>query len=163
MVLSEFPPLTVWRAGLVLGSIIHFEIGDRIWQEAFKGQFQIGGTAYLSLYGDDWWLKKNGEVLISSSDVTRELFEGGIAPMFPNVDLVGFRLVQPDVIRIEFSAGLTVDCRVPKSAEKCQEDLIYLHVPDGRIYRFRPSDGFYLTDETDTDLAMHWAARRPGD
>ena len=157
-ILKAFPDLKAWRAGLHHGSIIYFELGDRIRDRPLRGEAELRGSAYLGIWADDWAIRQHGGLIASSKTVTRAVMEGDVQRLVSGLAICGFDL-EPGTgtARVWFQDGLSV--AVDFRAEQDDNDLIQLHVPDGRIISLSKGLGFYVSDDVDETLLLHWRER----
>ena len=73
--INQFTPLVCWKVGLIYGSMLYFDINDRIEHIDKKGHKYTYGSARLYLDGDNWSIYHNGIKVIDSSSVNRTIAE----------------------------------------------------------------------------------------
>jgi hypothetical protein len=154
--LSQFAPLTCWKVGLIYGSMLYFDMNDRIVEKRKKGGFYIYGSATLHLDGNNWNIYHHGIKIANSYYINRDIAESSLHQKF-----VGQRLlkiippIQPKVKRltIVFSDELEIMVRQGKNIEY---NLVKLYLPDGSILCWDYSKGLYIHEETHSFRASCW-------
>ena len=161
-IIKSFKGLGVWWVGLHHGSIIYFELGGQISDVPLKGESELRGSAYLGIWADAWRILRQDRVIACSTTVTRAVMEDEIRQSMDGQDICGVELeLTTGKVCIRFQGEFSIVINV--GAEADDEDIIQLHVPDGRIICFARGRGFYLSDDLDETLLLYWRENKNRD
>jgi len=154
--LSQFVPLTCWKVGLTYGSMLYFDMNDRIVEKRTKGGFYIYGSATLHLDGNNWNIYHHGTKIADSYSINRDIAESSLYQKFVGQCLLKIiPPIQPKVKRltIVFSDGLEIMVRQGKNIEY---DLVQLFLPDGNLLCWDYSKELYVREGADDFRASCW-------
>ena len=157
--LNEFTPLICWKVGLTYGSMLYFDMNDKLVEKRLKGGEYIYGSATLHLDGDNWGIYHHGTKVIDSPSVNRTIAESTLHQKFVGQHVVKIiPPAQPKLKRLSiiFSDNLEIVVRQKKNIER---DLVVLFLPDGSIVCWNYAKGLYIDEEVDKFRACCWQAR----
>lgn len=135
---KEFQPLKCWKAGLSYGSVIYFEMKDRIFESGLSSYI---GSASLWINADYWKIYHAGTLQFDSETISEA-----------DILLLNNLFVKKNFLKIEdkrksldiFFEDIAI--KVFKNQDN-SENLITFFLPDGSIFYY--SDSFYKSFEID--------------
>lgn len=156
-VVDRFQPIRCWKVGLSYGSVVYFEMGDRLSRSSNDGSEEYFGSATLWLYGDYWRISRNLQELAVSETVDRTLVESELCQMFIGQTPVSFSM-RDTYLEISMSDNLRILLQNSKDGGiDDDEDLMILFLPDGSILGYNTSSGLFLSSERDEYRASQLA------
>ncbi|HAO22217.1 MAG TPA: hypothetical protein DCQ37_18180 [Desulfobacteraceae bacterium] len=137
---KEFQPLKCWKAGLSYGSVIYFEMKDRIFESGLSSYI---GSASLWINADEWTIYHNNKEQLYSTTIIEEdasflnnlFFRKRFLEIKDNTDQNALDIFFEDM-----------QIRVFKFNNN-SDDLITFFLPNGKIFYY--SDNFYESFEID--------------
>jgi len=157
---QKFAPIKIWYAGLVQGSLIYFEMKDQIPRRTYRGKPGIIGSAYMSIWGDYWCIKKADEEILNSGNITRENFNELIRSVIVGGELINFTPVELEKkLLIVFSNNYHIEIINDPNKDNSMSELFELHLPEGTIVSSSIEDGIYICDEINKSIAEHWPSK----
>ncbi len=159
--IDEFPPLKCWKVGLSYGSVIYFDMGEKLRESALDGSDRYVGSSALWLYGYHWTIYHDDIEVMTADRVSRKFTESVLARKFIGQRLTGVTIDEEMCsISVIFSGDLrTVVWRDDDDDFEDEYDLITLFLPDGRIICFNAAHGLHLSDEIVSSKAGRWQKR----
>ena len=147
-IIRKFSPLVCWKVGLSIGSMIHFDMGDRLEEKSLDGSMRHVGSASLWLHGDTWVIREGGENIISSEEVYREFVEKKLSKMFSNQELEKcFIDNNSGTMTIYFSDYINIIAySVMEEEFPLDEGLVDFVFPDGRTVYWNNENSLYISD-----------------
>jgi len=142
---KEFQPLKCWKAGLSYGSVIYFEMKDRIFESGLSSYI---GSASLWINADYWKIYHKGTLQFDSETITEA-----------DILLLNNLFLQKKFFKIkDEKESLDIffedmEIKVFKNQDN-SDDLITFFLPDGSIYYY--SDSFYKSFEIDETRYLFW-------
>jgi hypothetical protein len=134
-----------WKVGLIQGSLVYFELGQRVSKPSMRGRGAECGSGYLSLDGYRWSILQNGEHVTSAAEVTRKIAEEVVAAQFIGESLLGIALPpSSDTIEIRFTGGLRVKFEISQDPSFTDTELFSIGFPDKSYVIYSVTDGLYL-------------------
>lgn len=165
--LRQFSPLLCWKVGLFYGSMVYFEMGDKLEERRLGGSIDIVGSATLTLLGDNWWIHDHGKEIARSIDISRDVVESDLADKFIGKTLSEIRLDEIEkVVFISFSQDM--DIRVdpsdtPLSKMDDRDDSMTLDLPNGEIVYYHPAKELRIADVVNKTKHADWIAKSEKD
>ena len=156
----DLGPLLCWRVGLSYGSMIYFEMGDKMEEKALDGSIRTIGSSSLSLQGDEWSIFENSDEIISSKEISRDFAESILASKFVNQHLLKFQLDTRECkLRISYSENLELVLSY-KDVSDGTEDEINFFLPNGQIVALNKQNGLFIYEEISVDRQKNWNQQR---
>lgn len=137
-----------WGVGLHYGSMVYFEMGDKVPYRLRKDVTIQTGSLSLVLESDEWTIGRAGSAIIQSHDVTRAFAETRLRAEFAGQRLSGIAM-RGSNIRIDFSGGLEIELR-PAEEMNRSDPFFSLRLPPGFIVSYNPAHGFVSDGSTTT-------------
>lgn len=127
------PHLVCWKTGLYYGSMVYFELGDKV-EVAVRGESKLIGSANVSLDCDDWRIRASGKEIANSLTITRERAEGELFSHFVDQRLVDVRTSEKALeLLIAFTGDLEITLRANRDPEAGDDELAALRLPNGYV------------------------------
>lgn len=153
-------PLLCWRVGLSYGSMIYFEMGDKVEEKALDGSIRTIGSSSLSLLEDEWSICENGGEIISWQEISRNFVESTLDNKFVNKRLLGFQLDSREgKLHVCYSGKLELVLSFPNTSDET-EDVINLFLPNGQIVALNKQNGLFIYEEISVKRQKHWNQQR---
>lgn len=137
--------MTCWKVGLATGSLVYFDMGERLWWRSKRSWLLEHGSSSLSLEGHQWKIFAADDLITSSPNVTRDIVDGELSARFVGQTLQHIFLSSTDnTASIVFSSELEI--RFGNSGDPAYPDteLFILGFPDRSYLAYDVSDGFTL-------------------
>jgi len=142
---KEFQPLKCWKSGLSYGSVIYFEMKDKVFENALSSHI---GSASLWINGDDWEIYHSGILQFKSESIG----EADI-PLLNTLFLQKqFSIIKDKRKSLDIFFE-NIEIKVFNTQED-SNDLITFFLPDGSIFYY--SDSFYKSFEVDETRYLFW-------
>jgi hypothetical protein len=127
------PHLVCWKTGLYYGSMVYFQLGDKVEVEV-RGEPKLVGSANVSLDCDDWKIRARGTEIASSPTITRERAEEDLSRHFVGQRLVDVRASDRDLeLLIAFTGDLEIILRPSQDPEAGDNELAAIRLSNGYI------------------------------
>jgi len=165
---EKFKPLTCWKAGLSYGSMIYFDMKDKIFETALSSHI---GSASLWINADHWEIyqryhkpKSFKSVNYTERHESKTIDSETISEV--DVPLLNDLFLQKRFLKIEDKKETLniyfedVEIKVFKDQEDSY-DLITFFLPDGSIFYY--SDSFYKSFEIDETRYLFWKETEKSD
>lgn len=154
--LAPFRPLICWKVGLVLGSMVYFELGDKVEAQLLDGTPVKIGSATITLWGDNWKVMTQDHEITNSSKIDREFAETVLAENFVGCEFLTMSCSRGELsYQVVFSKDLEVRGWCEEDRED-QTNLTPLFLPDGTIISLTMDRGLFVSSSHDETRAQHW-------
>lgn len=148
----EFQPLACWKVGLSYGSMIYFEMQDKIFEKGLSSEV---GSAALWINADEWIIYHN-EREVSDSETIVESDISLLNKLFLGKKFLKIEDKKKENI-IEIFFGKTIVIKISKPQDEFY-DLLTFFLPDGGIYYY--SDAFYKSSQIDKTRYAAWIQKK---
>lgn len=149
--IRKFAPLTCWKVGLHHGSMIYFEMKERVKQKMLDGSEKEVGNCRLLIDADNWQIHQGKQKIVISKDVSREFVENDLAKKFVGENMIDMAFFSEKMLLISFSSDLLIAIGV-NGQKEAKDSLFSIFFPDGAVYAASKALGFYKTEHSERSV-----------
>jgi hypothetical protein len=154
--IEPLKPIACWEIHKYLGSMLSFQMGERIIVTGLSGALLHEGVFKISIRNVYWEALFGRKIIATSNDITPDIFAKELIPIVLNSEFL--QICQEEIshwIRFEFSSSFSL--RV--DANSCMEDSgdkFEIILPDGRYVVLNSAGSLEALQEVEPTRSDRW-------
>lgn len=144
--IEKILPQKIWQIERVLGSVMSFQMGEKVARKTKTRGDILVGSICLTIYLCDWdFVDKNGNFLMNSDDVDQENFNTPFSALIGK-SLLSIERVEDDFLLVKFDEGYCIELYEGAETYEKEDDLFMFYSSGNQVCCYSVLNGFYEAD-----------------